>query len=111
MQHPVFKYELEVQDNGRLELKVPLPKGTRVTVFIVQESPDDFSDLVLAATTSLDFWDNPIDDEKWNNLFRESVTLKPAEASFRQGWQEAQTGQTRPISELWEGIDAVGGVG
>jgi hypothetical protein len=35
-------------------------------------------------------------------LFRESVTLKPAEASFRQGWQEAMNGQTRPLSELWE---------
>jgi hypothetical protein len=38
-------------------------------------------------------------------LFRESVTLKPAEASFRQGWQEAMAGQTRPLIELWEGID------
>lgn len=38
-------------------------------------------------------------------LFRESVTLKPAEASFRQGWKEAMAGQTRPVSELWEGID------
>ncbi len=66
MQQPAFKYELEVQDDGRLELKVPLPKGTRVTVFIAQEAPDDFSDLTLAATTSLDFWDNPIDDEEWN---------------------------------------------
>lgn len=51
--------------------------------------------------------------EYWPNLlqivrlYRESVTLKPAEASFRQGWQEAMTGQTRPVSELWEGIDAV----
>ncbi len=39
-------------------------------------------------------------------LFRESVTLKSAEASFRQGWQEAMAGQTLPVSELWEGIDA-----
>ena len=50
--------------------------------------------------------------EYWPNLlqlirlFRESVTLKPAEMSFRQGWQEIMTGQTRPVSELWEGIDA-----
>ncbi|OIO98834.1 MAG: hypothetical protein AUK03_00630 [Anaerolineae bacterium CG2_30_64_16] len=45
----------------------------------------------------------------WNGLirlFRESVTLKPAEPSFRQGWQKVMTGQTRPVSELWEGIDA-----
>ena len=39
-------------------------------------------------------------------LFRESAALKPAEASFRQGWKEAQAGETRPISELWEGVDA-----
>jgi len=39
-------------------------------------------------------------------LFRESVALKPADASFRQGWKEALAGETRPLSELWEGIDA-----
>lgn len=39
-------------------------------------------------------------------LFRESVTLKPAEASFRRGWKEALAGETRPVTELWEGIDA-----
>ena len=40
------------------------------------------------------------------HLFRESVTLKPAEASFRQGWKEALAGETKPVSELWESIDA-----
>jgi len=39
-------------------------------------------------------------------LFRESVMLKPAEDSFRQGWKEAMAGDTRPVSELWDGIDA-----
>ncbi|MDP6040281.1 MAG: hypothetical protein QGG64_17145 [Candidatus Latescibacteria bacterium] len=39
-------------------------------------------------------------------VFRESVALKPAEASFRQGWQEALQGKTRPIDDLWDGIDA-----
>jgi predicted RNase H-like HicB family nuclease len=38
-------------------------------------------------------------------VFRESVALKPAEASFRQGWKEALAGEARPISELWKGID------
>lgn len=37
-------------------------------------------------------------------LFRQSVTLKPAEASYRQEWQEARTGETLPISQLHEGI-------
>jgi hypothetical protein len=39
-------------------------------------------------------------------LFRESVVLKPAEDSFRQGWKEAMAGETRPVSELWDDIDA-----
>ena len=39
-------------------------------------------------------------------LFRESVALKPAEASFRKGWEEALAGDTMPVSKLWEGIDA-----
>lgn len=32
--------------------------------------------------------------------------LKPAADSFRRGWQEAQQGETLPVSELWNGIDA-----
>lgn len=39
-------------------------------------------------------------------LFRESVALKPARASFRQGWKEALAGRTRAVADLWEGIDA-----
>jgi hypothetical protein len=39
-------------------------------------------------------------------LFRESITLKPAEASFRQGWKEALAGEAMPVSGLWESIDA-----
>jgi len=37
--------------------------------------------------------------------FRESITLKPAENSFRKGWKEAMSGETMPIGELWTGID------
>jgi hypothetical protein len=36
--------------------------------------------------------------------FRESITLKPAEESFQQGWKEAMAGDTMPIEELWTGI-------
>jgi hypothetical protein len=39
-------------------------------------------------------------------LFRQSVTLPPAEISFRQGWQEMTLGETKPVYELWEDIDA-----
>ena len=39
-------------------------------------------------------------------LFRQSVALKPADESFRQGWKEAIKGETMPISELWTNLDA-----
>ena len=38
--------------------------------------------------------------------FRESVSLKPAAESFRQGWREAQEENTLPIATLWDDIDA-----
>ena len=36
--------------------------------------------------------------------FRESVALKPAPESFRQGWKEARRGETRPVADLWDDI-------
>ena len=38
-------------------------------------------------------------------LFRESVTLKPADESFLQGWKEALKNEVLAIEDLWEGID------
>ena len=67
MAQTTLKYELEVKEEGRVELKVPFSPGTRVIVFVVKESDDTFDDLLLAAQSSLDFWDNPFDDEDWNN--------------------------------------------
>jgi hypothetical protein len=32
-----------------------------------EESADDFNDLLSAAESSLGFWDNPWDDEDWND--------------------------------------------
>ncbi len=36
--------------------------------------------------------------------YRESVTLLPAEESFRQGWREAIEGDIHPIRDLWTGL-------
>jgi len=38
-------------------------------------------------------------------VYRESVTLKPATDSFRQGWQEILDGDTLPIEDLWRDFD------
>jgi hypothetical protein len=61
-----LKFEAEVQEGGKLELTVPFSRGARVAVFVVEE-PNGFADLVSAAQSSLDFWDNPFDDEDWND--------------------------------------------
>ena len=56
----------------QVEDRNPLSKGTRVVLFVVRESPNDFSDLnfsdlTKASESTLEFWDNPIDDEEWND--------------------------------------------
>lgn len=61
-----LRYQTEVNPEGRINLPVPLSPGAHVTIFIVEET-DTFDDLLHAAQTSLDFWDNPLDDEDWNN--------------------------------------------
>jgi hypothetical protein len=33
------------------------------------------------------------------------MALKPARASFAQGWREARHGEVQPVDRLWEGID------
>ncbi len=40
-------------------------------------------------------------------IYRASVTLKSAEESFRQGWDEVMRGETFPIADLWKDIDAI----
>jgi len=62
-----FKYDVQVMEEGRVELYVPIPAGAYVTVVVIPESTDTFNDLLVAAESSLGFWDNPYDDEDWNN--------------------------------------------
>ena len=62
-----FKYDTQVRDGGRVEFNVPLDPGVRVTVFVIESPNSSFDDLLSATESSLDFWDNPVDDEDWNN--------------------------------------------
>ena len=62
-----LRYEAEVREQGRIELTVPFSPGARVVVFVIEEPADVVDDLVAAAQTSLGFWDNPYDDQDWNN--------------------------------------------
>jgi hypothetical protein len=60
-----YKYTAVVGEDGRVELKVPLPQGAQLEVVVLAEE-DDFSDLLAAAVSSMGFWDNPEDDAEWN---------------------------------------------
>lgn len=61
-----LKYEVEVVEEGRVELHGPFLPGEHIIVFVVKEVDDIFDDLLQAAHSSLDFWDNSFDDEDWN---------------------------------------------
>jgi hypothetical protein len=67
MPRQAFKLEAEVGADGKLALELPLPHGSRVEVVVLTQEVDDCSDLVAAANSSTDFWDNSIDDAEWNN--------------------------------------------
>lgn len=62
-----LKYEAEVTEEGRIELQLPFLPGERVVIFVVKEVADGWDDLINASQTTLDFWDNPFDDEDWND--------------------------------------------
>jgi hypothetical protein len=67
MPQTALKYDVEVKDNGHVELIVPFPPGAHVVVFVIEAADDVNADLLSAAQSSLDFWDNPFDDEDWNS--------------------------------------------
>lgn len=60
-------YHVEVPPDGRIELQVPLPAGSQVSVYVVEHSGTGSDDLLEAAASSTDFWNNPADDEDWND--------------------------------------------
>ncbi len=68
-----------VNEQGQLSLDKPLTvdKHTRVRVILL-------------------LWEENEEEE----------ILESAQESFRQGWYDAMTGNTLPVSQLWEGIDA-----
>lgn len=74
-----------VDEQGQLSLDVPLivDQHTRVRVIVLLPEKLD----------------------KENNQEDEEISESAVE-SFRQGWYDAMMGNTLPVSQLWEGIDA-----
>jgi hypothetical protein len=62
-----LQYEFEVGEQGQVNLQVPFSTGQKITVLVITPQPETTTHLVAAATSSLAFWDNAIDDAEWNN--------------------------------------------
>lgn len=63
-----FKYDVTVQESGRVEIQTSLTGGSKATVFVVpNDQADEFRDLLEATRGGLEFWDNSLDDADWNN--------------------------------------------
>lgn len=61
------KLDAHVDRSGKLSLpKLPLLKGKAVEVIVI-ERPETVDGLLHASESSLNFWDNSIDDAIWND--------------------------------------------
>ena len=67
MPQQALKFIATITPQAKVEIDVPLPPGTPVEVLILSPTDDTFIDLVGAAASSLNFWDNALDDEDWND--------------------------------------------
>lgn len=67
MNPTTFRVATAVGPAGRIELNLPIAEGTPIEVVVLTPLEDDFSDMVQAASSALGFWDNPWDDEDWND--------------------------------------------
>ena len=64
-----LKYRAEVGVDGEVTLpRLRLSQGTPVEIIVlVRDSEGEDDGLLRASVKTMDFWDNPIDDEVWNN--------------------------------------------
>jgi hypothetical protein len=65
-----LKFYVKIGKEGRIELpELGELKGRRAEIIILPlEEEENMEDLLMASESSLDFWDNPIDDEVWNEI-------------------------------------------
>jgi hypothetical protein len=65
-----LKFYVKIGAGGRIELpELEKLKGRRAEIIVLPlEEEEEVKDLLMASKSSLDFWDNPIDDEIWNEV-------------------------------------------
>lgn len=97
--------ELTAEDYRQIEQRVSEPEaqaqallsalllqlGVKFSAFVAENGLQDFS------------IDVHIDRPKPEAV--DEDTTEEIVAGFRQAWHEAMTGDTRPVSELWDGLD------
>jgi hypothetical protein len=63
-----YKYIVDVDKQGRIRIpNIPHIKAAKVEIIILPLKPDDYLDLMNASESSIEFWNNPI-DEVWNHV-------------------------------------------
>jgi hypothetical protein len=65
-----LKYKAEVGREGEVTLpRLSLIQGTPVEVIVLVHEPEreDQEEFRKLAAKTMEYWDNPIDDEVWNN--------------------------------------------
>ena len=63
-----FKYIVDVDSQGQISVpEIPQIKSTKVEVIILPLGDDDSSEILQAAESSIEFWENQ-EDEVWNNV-------------------------------------------
>ena len=65
-----LKFYVKIGEEGGIKLpELGKLKGRRAEIIILPlEEEEEVKDLLMASESSLDFWDNPIDDEIWNEV-------------------------------------------
>jgi hypothetical protein len=64
-----LKFCVKIKEGGRIELpELGRLKGRRAEIIIVPLDEEENGNLLTASESSLDFWDNPIDDAVWNDV-------------------------------------------
>jgi hypothetical protein len=63
-----YKYIVNVNKKGKITIPtIPEIKSSKVEIIILPLQTDDYSDLINASKSSIEFWNNS-DDEVWNNV-------------------------------------------
>ncbi len=63
-----YKYIVNVDKQGQITIpNIPQLKLSRVEIIILPIQADDYSDLINASGSSIEFWNNST-DEVWNHV-------------------------------------------